>query len=62
MVRRSSTYSFSVATRGDELIGDLLQDLLPAGQPPQDLVTDLARLHGLLDLAWDDDVSRSRRS
>ena len=42
---------------GEELIEDVLQEL--AGRrTPQDLVVDVARLHGLLELEWDDDVAQ----
>ena len=41
---------------GEELVVDVLQGL--AGQrTPQNLVVDVARLHGLLELEWDDDVT-----
>ncbi len=41
---------------GEELIVDVLQEL--AGRrTAQDLVVDVARLHGLVELEWDDDVA-----
>jgi hypothetical protein len=47
----------AVLPPANELVAGLLQDLLHERQRPQDLVADIARLHGLLELAWDDDVA-----
>ena len=43
--------------QGLYLVAGLLQELSPGWQRPQDLVPDIARLHGLLELAWDDEVA-----
>ena len=46
------------ASRSDELVGDVLQDLAERSRrKPEDLIAEAARLHGLLSLPWDDTVS-----
>ena len=46
------------ASRSDELVVDVLQDLAKTTRrKPEDLIAEAARLHGLLSLPWDDTVS-----
>jgi hypothetical protein len=51
------------ALRHDELVADALAEMAGTdGRKPEDLVAEAARLHGLLSLAWDDDVSQLARA